>query len=283
MRDHVLAGEVAAIMNADSKASPWTIWNKMSQHGDASGTIGERGRWQARLAFEIACGICEDHGHQIEAALDPIPSQGILPPRAWLLSPSAASDGERAILVVTQRTQQMMFGWQAPSALPEKQALRLYAAAIAYGVRNVMLGVLIDGYQSQLYRLALDDEMKKNILTSVQDMLRAVRDDDEPVVDYQIDRSAIRSSSTVRRPEASKQSIAALIEESEEISRKLANLKGEAKPLEARKDTITTMLIDLIGASGTIDIGRKILNVEDAKGMKTLKITNKALSAESLF
>lgn len=282
MRDYVLAGEVAALLNLDTKQSPWAVWNRMTSEDQAQ-DIGERGRWQGRLAGEIARGIAKDHDLKIEAMLAPEANNGIMPPRAWKLAPSIRTGGKPAVLIVQQRTQQMMFGWKSPDGIPEKQAMRLYAAAIAHGAEHVIMGVLVDGYRSEIYHLELTAEIEASITHAVADMIRAAREDDEPVVDYDLDRTAIRSGNAPTKAKASLQQIRSLITERDTIASELNRLKGEARPHETRKDTINTMLIHMIEQSGPIDLGNQMVSVEDSKGKRTLKVTVKALEAESLF
>lgn len=282
MRDYVLAGEVAAILNLDTKQSPWAVWNKMTFQEDDR-HIGEQGRWQGRLASEIARGIAKDHDLKIEAVLAPEANNGIMPPRAWKLAPSIRTGGKSAILIVQQRTQQMMFGWKSPEGVPQKQAMRLYAAAIAHGAEHVLMGVLVDGYRSEIYHLELTGDIEARITHAVADMVRAAREDDEPVVDYDLDRAAIRSGTVPTKAKASLQHIKSLLAERDAITSELNRLKGEVRPHEARRDTINTMLIHMIEQSGSLDLGNQIVSVGEANGKKTLKVTNKALEAEALF
>ena len=101
MRDYVRAGEVAAILGLDTKASPWTVWNRMTDDVEEN-DIGDRSRWQGRLAADIAAGIAKDHGLSIQKALDPVVGEGIMPPRAWEIAPSTKTKGKPAVLVVMQ-------------------------------------------------------------------------------------------------------------------------------------------------------------------------------------
>ena len=114
-------------------------------------------------------------------------------------------------------------------------------------------------------------------------MQRAVREDDEPVVDYDLDRDAIRSGAKVSKAEKSTVQINALIDEHAELTAQVNALKSQAKPAEDRRDTIETMLIDALQATGTIDLGARLVSIEEKRGKKVIKVTQKALKAEDLF
>jgi len=283
MRDYVRAGEVAAILGLDTKASPWTVWNRMTDDVEEN-DIGDRSRWQGRLAADIAAGIAKDHGLSIQKALDPVVGEGIMPPRAWEIAPSTKTKGKPAVLVVMQRIQAAMFGWQAPDRIPEKQLMRYLATAIAYGHEDVYVGILVDGYRSELYRATLDDQMRVKIVEAVADMIRMAVEDDEPVVDYDVDKSAIREGKVSVKAEASGETIDALIDEREAKKTELNGLKARQKPLEKRIEQIDTMVIAMVPKDSTIETGTRIVGVEERAGGKlVLKIAKKSTDATSLF
>lgn len=283
MRDYVRAGEVAAILGLDTKASPWTVWNRMTDDVEEN-DIGDRSRWQGRLAADIAAGIAKDHGLSIQKALDPVVGEGIMPPRAWEIAPSTKTKGKPAVLVVMQRIQSAMFGWEAPDRIPEKQLMRYLATAIAYGHEDVYVGILVDGYRSELYRATLDDEMRAKIVEGVADMIRMAVEDDEPVVDYDVDKGAIREGKVSVKAEASGDTVDALIDERETKKAEIDGLKARQKPLEKRIEQIDNMVMTMIPKGSTIDTGTRIVGVEEKSGGKlALKIAKKSTDAASLF
>ena len=283
MRDYVRAGEVAAILGLDTKASPWTVWNRMTDDVEEN-DIGDRSRWQGRLAADIAAGIAKDHGLSIQKALDPVVGEGIMPPRAWEIAPSTKTKGKPAVLVVMQRIQSAMFGWEAPDRIPEKQLMRYLATAIAYGHEDVYVGILVDGYRSELYRATLDEDMRTKIVEGVADMIRMAVEDDEPVVDYDVDKGAIREGRVSVKAEASGDTVNALIDERETKKAEIDSLKARQKPLEKRIEQIDNMVMTMIPKGSTIDTGTRIVGVEEKSGGKlALKIAKKSTDAASLF
>ena len=283
MRDYVRAGEVAAILGLDTKASPWTVWNRMTDDVEEN-DIGDRSRWQGRLAADIAAGIAKDHGLSIQKALDPVVGEGIMPPRAWEIAPSTKTKGKPAVLVVMQRIQSAMFGWEAPDRIPDKQLMRYLATAIAYGHEDVYVGILVDGYRSELYRATLDEDMRTKIVEGVADMIRMAVEDDEPVVDYDVDKGAIREGRVSVKAEASGDTVNALIDERETKKAEIDSLKARQKPLEKRIEQIDNMVMTMIPKGSTIDTGTRIVGVEEKSGGKlALKIAKKSTDAASLF
>ena len=283
MRDYVRAGEVAAILGLDSKASPWTVWNRMTDNVEET-DIGDRSRWQGRLAADIAAGIAKDHGLSIQKALDPGVNEGIMPPRAWEIAPSTKTKGKPAVLVVMQRVQGSMFGWEAPEKIPEKQLMRFLATAIAYGHEDVYVGILVDGYRSELYRAVVDAEMREKIVTGVAEMIRMAVEDDEHVVDYDVDKGSIREGKVSIKTEASGDTVNALIDEREAKKAQIDSLKAQQKPLEKRIEQIDNMVMTMIPKGSNIDTGTRIVGVEEKSGGKlALKIAKKASDATSLF
>ncbi|WP_298843319.1 hypothetical protein [uncultured Salinicola sp.] len=283
MRDYVRAGEVAAILGLDTKASPWTVWNRMTDDVEEN-DIGDRSRWQGRLAADIAAGIAKDHGLSIQKALDPVVGEGIMPPRAWEIAPSTKTKGKPAVLVVMQRIQSAMFGWEAPDRIPDKQLMRYLATAIAYGHEDVYVGILVDGYRSELYRATLDEDMRTKIVEGVADMIRMAVEDDEPVVDYDVDKGAIREGKVSVKAEVSGDTVDALIDERETKKAEIDGLKARQKPLEKRIEQIDNMVMTMIPKGSTIDTGTRIVGVEEKSGGKlALKIAKKSTDAASLF
>ena len=283
MREYVRAGEVAAILGLDNKTSPWAVWNRMTDDTE-EGDLGDHSRWQGRLAADIAAGIAKDHGLSIQKALEPAVSEGIMPPRAWEIAPSTKTKGKPAVLVVMQRIQASMFGWDAPEKIPEKQLMRYLATAIAYGHECVYIGVLIDGYRSELYRAEVAPEQRELIVTKVAEMIQMAIDDDEPVVDYDVDKSAIREGKVSVKAEASGQAIDELLNEREQKKTQIDSLKAQQKPLEKRIEQIDNMVMTMIPKGSNIDTGTCIVGIEEKTGGKlALKIAKKATDANSLF
>lgn len=283
MREFVRAGEVAAILGLDSKVSEWAIWNRMTEDED-DGDMGDRSRWQGRLASEIASGVAKDHGLKIQKALEPKVGNGIMPPRAWEISPNVRTEGKPSILVVMQRTQQSLFGWEAPEKVPEKAACRFLATGIAYEYEYVHVGILIDGYRSELYRIKIEPTERDKIISKVQEMIEMVRTDDEPVVDYDADRSAILEGKAMVKTQATSEVIAELIKEHEAKKSEKTTHDNKSKTLKQRIDQIESIIIASMPAEKNMDIGDKILSAEkNAKGKMVLTITTKKVSAANLF
>lgn len=282
MREFVKAGEVAALFGLDTRTSEWAIWDRMTED-KSDDDIGDRSRWQGRLAAGIVEGITRDHGISVQKALEPKEQHGIMPPRAWLVAPSGKTSGREAVIVVMQRTQQSMFGWEAPNKIPDKQMMRFKATAIAYGCEDVFVGVLVDGYRSELYHVHVDKEERERIVEKVADMIRMVRDDDEPVMDYDVDRSAIRSGKAQISAEQSGARIEDLVTELLEKKALAKNLENQAKQHKGRIDQIETMLISMIPVDTTIDSGGRVLGTERKGDKVILKIVDKPKDATSLF
>jgi hypothetical protein len=283
MREFVRAGEVAAILGLDSKVSAWAIWNRMTED-EKDSDISDRSLWQGRLASEIAAGIAKDHGIKLSKALEPKVGHGIMPPRAWEVAPHARTGGKKSILVVLQRTQQSLFGWEAPAKIPEKQLMRFLSAAVAYEYSYVHVGILIDGYRSELYRVQLDEETKAKIITKVEEMIQMVKDDDEPVVDYAMDNEAIREGRALVKATQSSEQIEALLAERQGAKTKISRNENEVRALKQRVDQIDTMIIASIPEGTTLDIGNTVLSTErNNKDKLILKVASKATDATSLF
>jgi hypothetical protein len=283
MRDYVRAGEVAALLGLDNRASAWTVWTRMTEDTEEN-DIGDRSRWQGRLAADIAAGIAKDHGLSIQKALEPAVGEGIMPPRAWEIAPSTKTKGKPAVLVVMQRIQSAMFGWEAPERIPEKQLMRYLATAIAYGHECVYVGILVDGYRSELYRATVDDGMRKRIIDAVADMIRMAVEDDEPVVDYDVDRSSIREGKVAIKAEASGDTVDDLVAEHEDKKKQVSTLRSQQRTLEKRIEQIETMLFTMIPEGSNIETKTRIVEVtKNAQGKLALKTAKKSTDATSLF
>ncbi|MAC11085.1 MAG: hypothetical protein CMN74_02400 [Sphingorhabdus sp.] len=283
MREYVRAGEIAAILGMDSKTSEWAIWNRMTEDEEDS-DIGDRSRWQGRLASEIASGIAKDHGITIAKALEPKIGEGIMPPRAWEISPHTRTNGKPGVLIVMQRTQNSLFGWEAPTKIPEKPLMRFIGAAIAYGYDYAYVGILVDGYRSELYRIEVEPDTRQTVIAKVAEMIEMVRTDDEPVVDYDADRSAIVEGKASVKAEASGESIEKLLTERDEKKALITNLNNQANTAKKRVEQIEAMIIAAIPEGDSIDTGNRIVGVERNKKDKLeLKIADKKKDVASLF
>lgn len=281
MRKHIKASELLAILGKDTKNSEWTVWNRMTE--EEQNSAGDYARWQSRLSGNIMQGICKDHDLKCEGVIESNPENGVIPPRAWKISANTRSNGRDSIVIVTQKTGQQLYGWQAPSSLPERQRMRLLATAIAYDVDHVFYGVLVDGYRSELYSYFVDPEEKEEAQKAITEIIRMVVEDDEPAPDYEIDRSAIREGKGAKA-EATKESINEIVSELDELMLEAKKLESRLKPIKEEIDKKSTILIHLVSSAGTIDCGDKILSIETtASGKKKLKITPKINSAENLF
>lgn len=283
MREYVKAGEVAAVLGLDTKVTEWNIWNRMSEDDDG-GDMTEHSRWQGRLASEIAAGIAQDNGIKISKSLSSQVGNGIMPPRAWEVAPNSRANGKPGVLVVSQRTQSSLYGWEAPETIPEKALMRYYATAIAYGYDYAYVGILVDGYRSELYRIEIKPDIKKMIIEKVDEMIKMVKDDDEPVVDYDRDRSAILEGKiSVEAKNSGEELQKLLIERDEKLSEK-TNLSNRLNAAKKRIETIEAIFIASIPENTTIDVGDKVVGVEkNSRGKLELKVANKAKDVTSLF
>ena len=283
MRKYVTPSEVPAILGMDKQTSPWAIWNRMTEPAEDR-DINDYGRWQGRLAAGIMQGIAKDHGLKVEKALDPVTCENILPQRAWMMAPNSRSNGQNAIMVVAQRTQGQLFGWTAPGSIPTKHEMKLAANAIAYGVDYVYYGVLVDGYRSELFVFHVTDEIRETVSSAITEMIRMVEEDDEPVVDYDADRSSIRKGESVASVSASAEKVSNLAKERINLKEEVASLNRQTKPKEKRIDEIDTMLIHMLANVDKIDCGDHIVSVDtSSNGTKKVIITPKQNSAASLF
>lgn len=281
MREFVRAGEVAAVLGMDPKLSPWAIWNRMSEGLEDGMTEGSR--WQGRLASEIAVGIAKDHGLKITKALEPEIQHGIMPPRAWEVAPSIKTNGHPAVLMVMQRTQQAMYGWTAPSVIPataNRALMRFVSTAIAYGYDYIHVGILIDGYRSEVYQVQVDPETRGQIITKVAEMIEMVREDDEPVVDYEVDKEAVRDGKVLLKTELAGPEIDALLAEREERKAFVRGLRNQVDEHNNRIDAIETLLIATVKEGSKIDTGNHIVEVErNSKNKLVIKVGTKAKAA----
>jgi len=283
MREFVRAGEVAAVLGIDPKVSEWAIWNRMIEDVDDK-DISDRSIWQGRLASEIAAGVAKDHGIKISKALEPKLANGIMPPRAWEIAPNINTNGNPSVLIVMQRTQQSLFGWDAPSQVPEKAAMRFIASAIAYGYKYVQIGILVDGYRSELYRLEVSEDLQKTVIEKVAEMIKMVQEDDEPVVDYDRDSASIREGKILVKATVSGEQINKLIEEWSNKKAEISSLENNTKAIKQRVDQIETILIGSIPEGKTVDTGTKVIGVEkNSKGKLVLTVGTKKADANTLF
>lgn len=277
-RYQLRASEVCILYGEDSARSEWSLWNDMLNGG--SSAIGEYGKWQHRLAGSIMQGVCEDHSLSIQGSLDPS-VQGenglIIPPRAWLTKPSILSGGREAAMVVMQKTSQSMREWKAPGAIPAKHLRRMKAIAAAYGLRDVLVGVLVDGYSSQLFHITAQQEELDDMLARVAVFIESVRNEEEPDIDFTKDEASIRQGISVTKIEAAVETVTSLVNERERLQAERAPADAIMKRIETRMRQIDTSLIHLAGDSMKIDSPDFLVVIErNSKAVPTVKVVKKA-------
>lgn len=261
-RLYVRAGEVATLFGEDTSRSEWQLWRDMTDGQDTG--VGEYGRWQSRLAVPVMQGIAEDHRLKVERALGPDdigPGCAIMPPRAWLLAPNMATEGRPAILVVQQRTGGSLRDWKAPDRMPPKHLRRHMAIATAYGLRDVVLGVLVDGYSSDIYRISAEQEQRDEIAKRVAEFVRLVETGEEPDIDFTGDETAVRQGLAVTRTEASTEILEGLLNERAGLMARQQPMEVGLKQIAQRLRTIDTTLIHMAGADGRLQVGTRLVAI----------------------
>lgn len=275
-RTFLRTGEVPALYGLDARRSEWALWNTLSKGEDTG--MGDYGRWQSRLAVPIMQGIAEDHGINVQTAVDPHTSTcpAIMPPRCWRVAPSMLTDGRDAVLVVVQRTEAAMREWKEPFAMPEKSRLRHQAIAAAHDVGEVLIGVLVDGYSSKLFRVSADEARRAEIRRRCELFVQDVIDGIEPDIDFGADERAIRKGDAVKKVEAVAGDVQSLVDERRKLEGERAPADAKLKGIEARIRQIDTNLIHIAGATGKIDVATCLVVVDrDARGNPKVKVVDK--------
>ena len=276
-RNYLRAGEVPTIYGENSKQSEFQLWNEMIQGEDRD--MAEGSIWKGRLASSIMKGICDDHALVSLSPLDPkeaASKTGVMPSRAWSIRPGQRTEGKDAILVVDLRSATTMRDWQAPDRMPAKALRRYKAVAYAYGVEKVVVGVLVDGYTSQLYVITLTPEEAAEMKNKVDVFLQSVADQIEPDLDFNLDSRQIRAGTAVQKIEASAEHVDALSKERIDIVKKLAPLKTQVSQHEARLSQIDTIFIAMAGTKEKLETPAHVVAItRDAKGTPKVSVVEK--------
>lgn len=276
VRKYLRASEVPILFGLDKNMSEWALWNSLRE-GQSSG-IGDYGRWQARLMTPIMQGIAEDHGLRIERALEPAGCayQKIMPPRAWEVAPNLLTNGERAALVIQQRSEASLREWKEPDNMPEKARMRYKAIATAFDVPRIIVGILVDGYGSRIYHVQADEIAKKGIRDRIDQFISDVENDEEPEIDFTKDATSIRSGATVAKAEASADRINEILTERAALLMERPPADANLKRIESRLKEIDTLIIHIASKSGKIDTGDQLVTIErDGKGTPKVTVVNK--------
>jgi len=276
-RLYLRAGEVPALFGLDKSTSEWALYDRLTR-GEDNGA-GDYGRWQGRLMLPIVHGICEDHLLKNEGALEPqdcAPS-GIMPSKAWRIGPKMETGGRSSVLVVTQRSQATLREWKEPGTMPAKARCRYEAIATAYDMDDVLVGILVDGYSTQLYHVhvpaARREEIRQRALAFVED----VRAGNEPDIDFTADDQAIRKGIAITRVEAASEQVDQMIAERARLINERIPADTVVKRVDARLREIETNLIHIAGAAMKIETGTHIVAVErDSRQVAKLTIVEKA-------
>ena len=282
IRKYLRSSEVPILFGLDKNMSEWALWNSLREGEENS--IGDYGRWQARLATPIMQGIAEDHNLRIERALEPSGRayQGIMPPRAWEVAPSLHTNGLRAVLVIQQRSEASLREWKEPDVMPEKAKMRYKAIAAAFNMPHVIIGTLVDGYGSRIYHVSADDIVRRGICDRVDQFISDVESGEEPEIDFARDSASIRTGVAVAKAETSADKINEILSERAALIMERSPADANLKRIESRIKEIDTMIIHIASKSGKIDTGDQLVTVErDGKGTPKIVVVNK--KAASLF
>lgn len=276
-RLYLRTGEVPALFGLDTHKSEWALWNDLREAVDNG--AGDYGKWQSRLMVPIMTGVAEDHGLKVEGALDPRGddvSKTIMPPKAWRVAQSMRTNGRPSVLVVTQRGDATLREWKEPGTMPAKSLLRYEAIATAYGVDDVLVGVLVDGYSSRLYHVHTTSERRTQISERVAEFIENVAHDNEPEIDFGTDQRAIRSGIAVSKVEAAAETVEQMIGERTRLLAERAPADATLKRIDQRMRQIDNNLIHMAGQTGRIEVGTKIIVIErDAKNTPRVNIIDK--------
>lgn len=276
-RLYLRSGEVPTLFGLDANRSEWALWQDMRANVDNG--AGDYGRWQGRLMMPIMQGICEDHSLRMERAVtsDDAVYAGIMPPKAWLVAPTMMTQGMPALLVVSQRISSSLRDWKEPSSLPDKQRLRYQAIATAHDVEHVLVGLLIDGYSSQLYHVTTSEDRRAEIRTKSDQFIEDVRNDVEPDLDFSADAGAIRKGIAITKVVAAAETVTQILDERARLSAERLPADSTIKRVDARLKQIDTNLIHMAGTTGRLEAGNRLVTVSrDAKNVARVTIVDKA-------
>lgn len=276
-RLYLRAGEVPALFGLDRNTSEWALHERLTS-GEDNGS-GDYGRWQGRLMVPIMHGICEDHSLKNEGALEPkdCTASGIMPSKAWRIGPKMETGGRSSIMVVTQRASTTMREWKEPSAIPAKAKCRYEAIAAAYDMDDVLIGVLIDGYSTQLYHLQVSAERRAEIRERCLAFIEDVKAGNEPDIDFGSDAASIRKGIAITRVEAASGQVEGLITERARLINEKIPADATLKRVEARIREIETNLIHLAGPAMRLETEKHIVGVErDNRQVPKVTVVDKA-------
>lgn len=277
----IRASEVPTLYGENKKQSEWALWNDMIKNVERP--LDEFGLWKSRLQIPIMTGICEDHKLAITDVLSSANAAsltGIMPPKAWSLKATTRTENEPAVLVIDQRSTPSLREWRIPDKMPPKALRRLKAIAVAYNVQRVMLGLLIDGYSSQLYSISVSDEEAAEMKERVAAFVERVKNQDEPDLDFDLDEKAIRSGTgiNVTKINASNDAVENLIAERSGLQAENIPLEARVKAISTRIRAIDTMLIGIAGETNKIETSSHIVTLtRNAAGACSVVVTNKAV------
>lgn len=281
-RTYLRAGEVPTLYGENSRQSDYQLWNDLIAGEERDMTEG--GIWKGRLAAEIMKGICDDHALKGQAPLDPreaAAATGVMPSKGWRISPSTRTDRQEAVLVVDIRPSTTMRDWHEPDRMPAKALRRYKAIAFAYGVEKVVVGVLVDGYSSQLFVVSLSQDERAEMKVRVDAFLQSVVDQEEPDLDFDRDSRLIRTGAAVQKIEASAEQVDALSAERIDLLQKLVPAQTAVKQHEGRISQIDTTLIAMAGTKEKLETPAHVVDItKDAKGNRKVTVVKKG---QSLF
>ena len=276
-RLYLRSGEVATLFGLDASQSEWALHEKL-RSGEDTGA-GDYGRWQSRLMQPIMQGVCEDHSLRAEGELKPQDCKCpiIMPSRAWNVGPKMETGGRPSILVVGQRTGASMREWKEPEAMPAKARMRYEAIATAYDVEDVLVGVLVDGYTSQVFHVRASAERRAEIKARCEAFVADVIAGNEPDIDFGSDEKAVRKGIAITRVEAAAELVEGLLAERVRLVNDRIPADAALKRIEGRLREIDTNIIHLAGAAARLETPAHIIAVErDGKGNPRVVVAEKA-------
>lgn len=280
-RDHLRAGEVPTLYGENSRQSDYQLWQDLVSN--VAGDMSEGNVWKGRLSASVMKGVCDDHRLTVLTALDPRDAAartGVMPSRGWSIRPSTRTDGKDAVLVVDIRNSTTMRDWSQPDRMPPKALRRYKAVALAYGVEKVVVGVLVDGYSSQLYVVTLTPEEASEMKTRIATFLDSVAEGREPELDFDKDARQIRAGTAVQKLKASASEIDRLGLERLEIVGKLAPLKSQVSQHDQRLTQIDTILVAMAGNKEKLETPAYVVAISrDAKGTPKVSVISKERKA----
>ncbi len=281
-RTYLRAGEVPTLYGENSRQSDFQLWNELVAGEERD--MSEGGIWKGRLSAEIMKGICDDHALKGQSALDPreaAATTGVMPSKGWRISANNRTGGKEAVLVVDIRASTTMREWHEPDRMPAKALRRYKAIAYAYGVEKVVVGVLVDGYSSQLFVVTLSAAERDEMKVRIDAFLQSVVEGEEPDLDLDRDARLIRTGAAVQKVQASAEQVDALSAERIDLLQKLVPAQAAVKQHEGRISQIDTSLIAMAGTKEKLETPAHVVDItKDAKGNRRVTVVKKG---QSLF